>query len=115
MRDGRGSTSSCSSGSTRTHSPRGRLRQAPFRPAAVDGSGVGPVVYVPFGELAPPSTALIVKTENAGAVTTALRTAVHETDSSVPLYDVMTMAEAIGRYRWAGTFSAMMIVVIGAV
>ena len=84
--------------------------------AAVDGSVIDPVVYVPYNAFAPASAVLIVHaSNNAVAVTTALRAELHAVDPNVPIYDVMTMAQAIRRYRWAGTFSVVLIFIIGAV
>jgi hypothetical protein len=85
--------------------------------SALDGSVVDPVVYVPYDTLAPATAVLVVHApNNAAAVTAALRTELHAIDPDVPMYDVMTMAQAIRRYRWwTSIFSPMLIYVIGAV
>ncbi len=55
-------------------------------------------VYLPLAQESATSIALVARTDgNAAALSTAIETAIHEIDPNLPVYDVRTLDEVIGR------------------
>ncbi len=67
------------------------------------------VVYVPHRTISPRRSALILRTRGDPAVVTALvRDAVRVVDPDLPVFDIQTMDQLLGRQRWKfRVFSAM--------
>lgn len=74
---------------------------------------VEPVVYLPYRDIAPPTTSLLVRARGEGAhLAPLLRQEVQALDPNLPLYRIRTMAQAIRDARWNARLSARLILVL---
>ena len=75
-----------------------------------------PTVYVPYAQRPTGSVALLVRTSgNAGALVSQARAAVRAVDPTQPLFDVMTMREALEERTLGLQFIAAVMTVFGGI
>ena len=86
------------------------------RQSSQDGIQPDPVVYLPVASAAPPTVAVLVRTNGDPArLTAAVRAALRQLDPQLPLDRAMTMTEALRQARWTARISRVLLNGIGAI